>query len=789
MIPRCKVGKGVTGAVRYILGEGRHPETGDPKKIGPDQISRVDWIGGVNFGFAIEDREDAELARRVMEFDALNQKSRTRRCEKDCVHLSLGWRIGEQPTREQMEAAALDALKAIGMGNAKALFSAHNDEDYAHVHIVASKINPETGRAYDLKGNYLQLSRWAERYERENSGGIVCTRREEANRLRDAIEARDAGAVLALMTEQRATFAGRDLERVLGKQIKGELARAQFAEAVLNQPDAVRLSDHAGSATTRYTSRQVLEAEEQVLRAADGLTRNDSHAAGDRIRAAVLSRAGYDGISREQVLAVRHATGPEGLALIDGQAGTGKSFTMAAIRQVYEMQGRKVIGLAPTNAVAYDMQQEGFSGARTVHGELFALNNERSRWDKRTVVMVDEAAMIDTRNMAMLTAHAHAAGAKLILVGDDRQLSSIERGGMFGVLKDRHGAAELAVVRRQHKHDDRRAAELMAEGNFHTALEIYEAKRAISWTRTQPEARAALVGQWTKDSAADPNKTRFVFAYTNDDVDRLNRSIREVRKERGELAPEGRAFQTKHGRAEFSAGDRLQFTGTDKPRGLLNGQAGTVQTIDGNQITVALDGRSHRTVQFDATEFKDFRHGYAGTIYRGQGRTLDQTYLYHSEHWRSASSYVALTRHRDKTALFVATNTAPDLKQLARQMARVDERRAASHFHRSGEQAPVRPLTPRELAVRLGDPIARLRHEWQEQVRLQRKQISPRVPANDTPPIKRETDEVQKRGRGEPTDAALEWLNRVQRATNQKRSGPERERGGRPSGGRGGRTR
>ena len=84
MIPRCKVGKGVTGAVRYILGEGRHPETGDPRKIGPDQISRVDWIGGVNFGFSIENREDAELARRIMEFDALNQTSRTRRCEMDC---------------------------------------------------------------------------------------------------------------------------------------------------------------------------------------------------------------------------------------------------------------------------------------------------------------------------------------------------------------------------------------------------------------------------------------------------------------------------------------------------------------------------------------------------------------------------------------------------------------------------------------------------------------------------------------------------------------------------------
>jgi Ti-type conjugative transfer relaxase TraA len=711
MIPRCKVGKGVTGAVRYILGEGRHPETGDPKKIGPDQISRVGWISGVNFGFGVETPEDAELARRIMEFDALNQTSRTKRCEKDCVHLSLGWRPGEEPSREQMEAAARDALKAIGMENAKAIFSSHNDEDYSHVHIVASKINPETGRAYDLKGNYLKLSRWAEQYERDHSGGIICTRREEANRLRDAIENRDPGAVLALMTEQRATFTARELERALSKQVRGALARTQFAEVVLSHPDAVRLSDEADGVPTRYSTRQVLEAEEHVLRAADGLARNDKHGVGDRIRTSVVSRKSFDGISREQALAVRHATGPEGLALIDGQAGTGKSFTMAAIRQVYVAQGRKVIGLAPTNAVAQDMQQDGFATARTIHSELFSLNNGRTRWDGRTVVIVDEAAMIDTRNMAMLTAHAYAARAKLILVGDDRQLSSIERGGMFGVLKDRYGAAELAVVRRQHKHDDRRAAELMAEGNFDTALGIYEAKRAIQWTRTQPEARATLVTQWAKDSAADPAKSRFVFAYTNEDVDRLNRAIRAVRKERGDLGQQDHVFDTRHGRGDFAVGDRIQLTGTDKPKGLLNGQAGTIQEIDGSKIAVALDGRGHRVIQFDAAEFKDFRHGYAGTIYRGQGRTLDQTYLYHSEHWRSAASYVALTRHRDKAALFIATNTARDLKQLARQMARIDERRAASHFHQANEREPVRPLTPRELAARLGDrPIRPAEH-------------------------------------------------------------------------------
>ena len=175
----------------------------------------------------------------------------------------------------------------------------------------------------------------------------------------------------------------------------------------------------------------------------------------------------------------------------------------------------------------------------------------------------------------------------------------------------------------------------------------------------------------------------------------LNSALRQVRAQRGELS-DSQGFDTKHGRAEFAKGDRIQFTGTDKPQGIFNGQAGTVQAIDGTRFAVALDGRAGRSVEFDAAEFQGFRHGYAGTIYKGQGRTIDETYLYHSEHWRSATSYVAMTRHSDKAELFVARETAADLPELARQMSRLDDHRAASHFF-AQEFGNEKPLTPTEL--------------------------------------------------------------------------------------------
>src|SRR3954454_2443574 len=233
MNPRLNVGKGVTGAVRYVFGPGRDPKTGELKQAPADGQSRVDWIGGTGFGFDIRTEADADLARRVMEFDALHQTSRTRQCEQDCVHISLAWRPGEKPTREQMEAAAHGALAGLGMDNAKAIFVAHNDEDYAHVHIVASKINPDTGCAYDLAASWRKLSTWAEGYEREN-GGIINTRREVANELRTAIADRDASAVLDAMTKQRSTFTAKQLENALGKELKNQTERAEFTDKILN---------------------------------------------------------------------------------------------------------------------------------------------------------------------------------------------------------------------------------------------------------------------------------------------------------------------------------------------------------------------------------------------------------------------------------------------------------------------------------------------------------------------------------------------------------------------------
>jgi Ti-type conjugative transfer relaxase TraA len=532
-------------------------------------------------------------------------------------------------------------------------------------------------------------------------------RREQENELRRVIRSGSPPRILETLTERRSTFSRGDLNRELTKVIPDPQQRAALTDRILALPEVVGLKETETAPVSRYTTGAVLADEARVMcdaAAMAGATRHGLTAAACQ---AALDR--HKQVTGERRAAFGELTQAKGFAVLAGEAGTGKSTTLAAVRDAYETAGYRVIGMSWTNQVVHNLQRDGFRDATTVAAELYRLDRGSTRWDSRTVLIVDEAGMLSTKHLAQVTEQARAAKAKLILAGDDKQLASIERGGLFGTLNEQYSGSELHEVVRVSDAEQRRAFNLMHQGEFLPALAIYARQGAIQWSGRQDEARAALVRQWGRGLADDPDKVRFVFAYTNADVLELNAALRDVRREQGALGDDHR-LKTGDGVAPFAEGDRIQFTGTaarreDRQAGIVNGGVGTIRAIEGGRVTVVLDGKPgapERLVSFvagddyTAGEFDKFRHGYAGTIYKGQGRTLDQTYLYHSEHWRNATSYVALTRHRENVTLFVATETASDLGRLARQMARVDDCRAASQFHTQENPEPGAPV---DLAV------------------------------------------------------------------------------------------
>ena len=513
-----------------------------------------------------------------------------------------------------------------------------------------------------------------------------------AEQIRRANEeaARDPDHVLAVLTRNQASFSEYDLDRHLKKHIRDEGERTDVKGKVLGRDDVLALHDReTGESAGRWTTRAVRD--QEVLALADGRrVAGGGHRAigvGDRDR--VMSA---HELRSDQLAAFDHAAGSGGLKIIEGRAGTGKSFALGSIREAHEAAGYRVVGLAPTNAVAQTMKDDGFARSSTVHAELFRLKNGRVQWDRRTLVVVDEAAMMDAKVTGEVLREARLSGAKVVLAGDDRQLGSIERGGLFTELKKEHGSAEITQVTRQKIDWQREAARDLSDGRFEDALRAFARNKAVVWTSKQGELREKLVERWAKDSEKNPSASRFVFAYTNKDVGSLNADLRKVRRERGELG-EDFVFTTRHGEAAFAVGDRVQFTDTLKGAGIYNGNAGVITNIDRNfgRIGVVLDaaaGREGRKVGWYASEFSGFRHGYAGTIYKGQGKTLDHTYLMHTHHWRAASSYVALTRKRESATIFVATQTARDLRQLARQIGRNEIKSASVAYATQDELTP-----------------------------------------------------------------------------------------------------
>ena len=275
-------------------------------------------------------------------------------------------------------------------------------------------------------------------------------------------------------------------------------------------PEVVGLKETETAPVSRYTTGAVLADEARVMcdaAAMAGATRHGLTAAACQ---AALDR--HKQVTGERRAAFGELTQAKGFAVLAGEAGTGKSTTLAAVRDAYESAGSRVIGLSWTNQVVQNLKMDGFRDATTVAAELYHLDRGSSRWDSRTVLIVDEAGMLSTKHLAQVTEQARAAKAKLILAGDDKQFASIERGGLFGALKEKHGGTELHEIVRVSDAEQRRAFNLMHQGEFLPALAIYARQGAIQWSGGQDEARAALVRQWGRDLAADPDKVRFSIA-------------------------------------------------------------------------------------------------------------------------------------------------------------------------------------------------------------------------------------------------------------------------------------
>lgn len=523
----------------------------------------------------------------------------------------------------------------------------------------------------------------------------------------------DPGSLLDHLTRHQSWFGADDLNRVIDKYDFEEKDAADIFKRVLHDARLLYSIDDHGELDARFTTIDIRDVEAKTMALA-GAIRDEKRSATVGLTGASLAvknehlsesdSASFGGpeiplenqanlaadltqkygLFDEQAEAVSRILLTPGFAMLRGRAGTGKSFALSALRTELEASGRDVVGLAPTNIVAASLRDDGFEKASTVASFLFRAANGKLALQEGTQLIVDEAAMLDSRSLKGLLEIAYANKASVLLVGDDGQLSSIERGGLFKNLAERYGVNDLVDVRRQKADWARQATQDLARGDMKSALQTYADRGALHAAKTQADAKAALVAKWSKDLDRDPSADRFIFARLNKDVDALNAAARAHLRLRGDLRGADIRVETKDGAYDFAVGDKVLFTSTDKRKGLMNGVGGVITEISGEHMVVNDDG-TERVVEF--AQFNGVRHGYAGTIYKGQGRTVDHAYVLHDKDWGRSSAYVAMSRHRDAADLFVSGRFG-NVDALARRLRRDDRKIASLDMVVSDPNAP-----------------------------------------------------------------------------------------------------
>jgi hypothetical protein len=297
----------------------------------------------------------------------------------------------------------------------------------------------------------------------------------------------------------------------------------------------------------------------------------------------------------------------------------------------------------------------------------------------KDVLVIDEAGMIGTRQMERVVSEAERRGAKVVLVGDPEQLQAIEAGGAFRAIAERHGAHELIHVRRQREDWQRAATRMLATERTAEAIDAYAERGAVHQAQTREAARESLVERWDRDRVENPGASRIILIHLNDEVQAINELARERMKASGDLGEEV-TIRADKGERRFASGDRIMFLRNERSLGVKNGSLGRVDSVRAARMAVLLD--DGRSVAFDLKDYADIEHGYAATIHKAQGMTVDKVQVLATPGLDRHAAYVALSRHRDSVELHYGRDDFVDRGKLARVLSRERAKDMASDYAR-----------------------------------------------------------------------------------------------------------
>ncbi len=502
--------------------------------------------------------------------------------------------------------------------------------------------------------------------------------------------------VLRILTDERSVFDRHDIARTIHRYINDNDGFQRAFASVMASPELVELLPEQNSKLAKYSTREMISVEHTMAASSLRMAERNSHGVSANKIDQALRRQdailGGSGLTDEQRTAVRHITSPTQIAAVIGFAGAGKSTMLSAARESWEAQGYRVHGAALAGKAAEGLATSSGIAARTLASWEYGWSRGKNELGRNDILVIDEAGMVASRQLARFVAEAEKRGAKLVLVGDHEQLQAIGAGSPFRAIAERIGSVELADIRRQ-KHDwQREASVAFATHRTAEGLQQYAERDYIRFAKDREQACADLIRDYLADRAQNPDGSRIALAHRRVDVRAINDGIRERLQAEGLLAKgggqagseqghgDGRTdceiiYQTVNGKRAFAPGDRIVLLENNRDLGVKNGMLGTVEAVEPNALHLRLDGSSGgpnnpRHLALPVKDYQSFDHGYATTIHKAQGATVDRAFVMASSTMDRHLTYVAMTRHRDAVTLYAGRDELKDMKGMVASMGR-----------------------------------------------------------------------------------------------------------------------
>lgn len=457
------------------------------------------------------------------------------------------------------------------------------------------------------------------------------------------------------LTAQESTFKHKDLLRETARASIGERSGQQVLELARTAQDkGYVIGLEEGILTTPGMSKieqGIMDrVERMVVKTRYGV---DSSGAIER---GIQMESGNFKFSQEQETAIKTATAESGIAIIQGRAGVGKSTMLAAVREAYEEAGYKVQGIALAGVAAQNLQNEAGIESKTIASWLL-----RPGIDDKTVVIIDEAGMVGSKQMGEVLEKVYARESKLILVGDERQLQPISAGGILHAIDQKvieiapEYASVVEDIKRQREGWMKEVVKEAARGHTQEVIEILDQHKKINIYQDAAQARRELVDDYIEKNAQDYSQG-IIITNRVYDAQTINEEIRSKLQEQGQVKEQGIEFDNGQRTIEIAEGDRVIFTRNNYDLDVRNGQRGMIEQVHkaDNTIDVKLDNGERKKI--NVQEYNHLEHGWASTTYKAQGSTVERAQVlgYSQEPMASQqNTYVQISRAREETKLYI----------------------------------------------------------------------------------------------------------------------------------------